>query len=506
MRIYKRNRVVRAGAVYVGAAALTVGMFACGGSSGGGKKAGKPVAGTSAEPIDPGSLVGKPGGKQGSKPTPVVVDPGAARKFEAAAAFYKLQAKAGWTRDTCSAAASKFASVASRYPKLVAARFNVGVAYQNCGMLKKAEAEYLKALKVSAHGGSLSNLGEIYFKGGKVGAARKYWEKAIQTDSKLAAARNNLSWLMLKELRRTKNRSAWKALEQKIKDQLSSVLAVQNENVQARVLYGLLYMEGSERNKDRLLLAKLLFDEAAKRAKDYPALHNARGLLYMRHKDLGRALIQFLKAVKSDPKFMEARMNVGLITLGFRKYDSAYEQFSAVLRAQPKNYDALMGLGIASRGLASAQLSDGAVQKMRQELDGGRSPEDVARSMRIPVDTVNFWSKGALPSVRKPKLLGDAEANYKKAMRVDNQRPGAYFNLGVLYKDFRANAVGDLKASQNAYRTAQKYFEDFLNKKGVRKSDRKEALDSIKDCKKIIRQLGEVMKANAAAKAAAGKK
>src|SRR5205807_1975908 len=99
-------------------------------------------------------------------------------------------------------------------------------------------------------------------------------------------------------------------------------------------------------------------------------------------------------AVEADPKFVEARMNVGLTTVNFRKYDTAKEQFSKVLELTGnKNYDAFIGLGLALRG------------------------------------------SGDFPG---------AEEQYNKAMKLDSNRGEAYYNLGVLYKDFKANKAGDL--------------------------------------------------------------
>ena len=39
--------------------------------------------------------------------------------------------------------------------------------------------------------------------------------------------------------------------------------------------------------------------------------------------------------------------------------------------------------------------------------------------------------------------LDGAEAQYKKAQQIDPQRGDAYYNMGVLYKDFRANKTND---------------------------------------------------------------
>jgi Flp pilus assembly protein TadD len=375
----------------------------------------------------------------------------ARKDYRAAVEYYKQQSEGGWTSGECSSAAEKFASVADEHSKLVEARYMAGLSYQHCNMSKQAEKEYRAALKVNkAHAPSLANLGELYFHDGNVKSARQYWESAIEADGKIVSARNNMAWLLLEELRNTANKSAWAKLEKDARDELSNALAVDNDNVRTYVLYGLVYLEGSEKNKSRLDLAKLLLDEGEKRDAKFPPLYNARGLLQMRRDNLGEALSNFQKAVELDPKFTEARMNVGNITLGFRKYDEAKVQFTEVLSLRPDDYDAHLGLGVAQRGLS--------------DLDA-------------------------------------AEASYNKAMKLDSKRGAAYFNLGVLYKDFRANSSTDLKASQAAYRKAKDYFQDFLSKSDASKSDIEEAKDNIADCDKIIKQIDDVLRQMAADKA-----
>ncbi len=373
----------------------------------------------------------------------------AVKDFAGAVEFYNEKAKEGWTHDNCKAAAGRFKDVASDHDKMVEARFNAGLAYHQCGMLDAAEKEYEAALRIHGnHAQSISNLGEIYFQRGQIDKAKAQWERAVKVEPKLIAARNNLAWLLLQRLRQTHDKSTWNAIEKEARDHLSSVLAVDNENVKAYILYGLVYMEGSERNKNRLDLASLLLDEAAKRDADNAELHNARGLLYMRKSNLGLALASFQKAVSLKPDFVEAHLNVGNITLGFRKYDTAAAEFSKVLEMQPKSYEALIGLGVAQRGLGD---------------------------------------------------LDKAEENYNAAKKVDSRAGDAYFNLAVLYKDFRANKATDLASAKTNYETARKYFREFLSKQGISKDDREEAQENIKDCEKVMKQLDDVMKAQAAA-------
>lgn len=420
---------------------LGAALAACGGA-GKAPKSGLGEGGSGDVPPPPD--VGKGGG--GGEEKKVEFSKDARKDFEAAAAFFDQNEKGGWNESACRGAAEKFASVAREH-KIVEAQYMVGRSYHACGLKVDAEAAYQAALKMNKdHAPSISNLGELYWQEGKKDGAKKYWETAVKADPKIIAARANLAMLLIEEMRATKSDDAWKKLEKQARDHLSSVLAVDNENLKAYVLYGMVYLEGRQKNKNRLDLAKLLLDEGAKINEKYAPLQHAYGLLNLYRNNLTEALSRFSNAVELDPKFVEARMNVGLITLGFRKYDVAKEHFSKVLELTGgKNYDALIGLGVAERGLS--------------DLDA-------------------------------------AEASYNKAKQLDGKRGESYFNLGVLYKDFRAAKENDLRASQTAYRTARDYFKEYLNKDG-NPDDDAEAKANIEDCDKVIKQLEDFIKASA---------
>ena len=355
---------------------------------------------------------------------------------------YQKQEKAGWTRDACESMAAEFEEVAEHHPKLIEARFNAGLSYQNCGITERAEEQYKTALKLNpGHAPSLSNLGQIYFDQENEALAKQYWEKAVSADRKIVAARNNLAWLAIREIRASGGKTL-KSQEEGVKRHLRSALAVDNDNVEAYVLLALLYMEGSDRNKSRLTLARLLLDKGAEIEDKFAPLHNARGLLELRNDNVPKALASFRRAVELDPDFVEARMNVGNIVLGFRKYAEAKEQFDAVLALRPKDYDAMIGLGYAQRGL--------------KDLDG-------------------------------------AEQSYQAAKKLDSTRPEADFNLGVLYKDFRATGTEDLREAQKAYRTAAVHFKQ-ASSKADNRSLQKEASENIKDCEKNVDSLEENIK------------
>ncbi len=374
----------------------------------------------------------------------------AKKDYAAAVEFYAQTDTGEWNAGACGSAAEKFAAVAREH-KLVEAQYMVGRSYHNCNMLSEAENAYQAALQIkSDHAPSISNLGELYYQSGKRDGAKKYWESAVKADPKIVAARANLAMLLLEDLRVTKDAAEWKKLEQEARDHLSSVLAVNNDHLKAYVLYGLVYMEGRDKNKNRLDLAKLLLDEGTKRlpeGQQFAPIEHAYGLYYLYKNNLTEALKRFESAVQIDPNFAEARQNVGLINLGFRKYDLAKEHFQAVLKLQEdRNYDALIGLGVAQRGL--------------QDLDG-------------------------------------AEASYNKAKALDAKRGEAPFNLGVLYKDFRVNKAADNKAALQAFKDAREFFKD-AQAKTLTDEDKAEAKEHITDCDKSIKVYEEALKSSTA--------
>ena len=371
----------------------------------------------------------------------VVVSADARSDFEKASAFFAEQEKGKWSQSSCMQSAENFRAVASEHKTLVDAHYMVGLSYDKCGMTKEAESAYQATLRVNPnHAQTLSNLGWMAYRAGRVDTAKQQWTRAVQAYQKVTAARVGLAQLILDELRRTTDGARFSQLDKEAANHLSSVLAVDNDNIQAYYLYAMVFMEGRKKNKNRLDLAKLLMDEGEKRNAAYAPLKNARGLLFYHRNNLGSALKLFEEAVKLDPNLVEARLNVGLTTLGFRNYPAAKEQFEKVLELDGKNYDAVIGLGIALRGLG--------------DLEG-------------------------------------AEKRYNEAKKLDGTRGDAAFNLGVLYKDFIATKQDTLEGSQKQWTTAKGHFQEFLSKANTSSDDKAEAKNNIEDCDKLVKQVND---------------
>lgn len=424
-------------------------LVACGGgakSSGLGKSGGVPPPPN----VKGGATDATAGTAADMKTQKVEFSKDAKKDYEAVLAVFVENDKKGWAESSCRSTADRFAAVAREH-KIVDAQFMVGLSFHRCNLMGDAEKAYQEASRMPGDGlkkaMALSNLGEIYYKAGKVDGAKQYWDSALKANGKLVAARINVASMLLDQMRKIDNPKdkRWQTLEEDARIHLSNALGVDSESVYAYTMYGLIYMEGWKSNKNRLDLAKLLLDEGKKRNDKFAPLHNAYGLYYLHRNALSEALASFQVAVELDPRFVEARKNVGLITLGFRKYDTAKEQFTKVLELQPKDYDAMIGLGAALRGL--------------KDLDG-------------------------------------AEAMYKKAKDLDPRRGEAYYNLGVLYKDFRATKQ-EAQASIATYRQAKSFFQDFLSKSGSKQEDQQEAKEQIALIDKTVTQTEKFLKAMA---------
>jgi tetratricopeptide (TPR) repeat protein len=357
-----------------------------------------------------------------------------------------------WNESACRGSADKFSAIARSQNDLVEAEFMAGLSFERCGLYSDAEQAYTAASHMKGDPAKIalavSSLGELYFRQGKVDGAKQYWETALKATGKLVGANIGLASLELEEMRKINNPkdASWKKLEDDAKFKLSSALGVDTDSVEAYTQFGLVFMEGWQSNKNRLELAKTMLDEGKKKNDKYAPLQNAYGLYYMHKGQLNQALQSFQAAVDADPKFVEARVNAGQITVNFRKYDVAKELFAKAAELAPKNYDAMIGLGMAQRGL--------------NDLDG-------------------------------------AEATYKKAIQIDPRQGDAYYNLGVLYKGFRATHQADIGGSIKMYQQAKSWFQQFLDKDGDA-ADKTEAKNNIADCDKVVKQLEDFQKMQAA--------
>jgi tetratricopeptide (TPR) repeat protein len=404
-----------------------------------------------AKAADPGDAAAAPQGSRKPKDD-----------FEAAVFWFQDAERTGWSSDKCGTAADKFLSAGKG--KRAEAFFNAGAAMQRCGKWGDAEKYYRKALELNPkHGPTLANLGEMAWRNGKVQEAQELFKRAADNDAnrEVTAARNNLAWMQYQQIRQTTVPATRQQLENDALHNLQGALAIDNDNVISYTVMALIYMEGADKNRNRLDLAELLITEGKKRNDRSAPLWNASGLLKMKRNNVAKALEDFRQATAIDPKMAEARMNIGQIVLSSRNYDEAETQFREVLKLRKNDYAALIGLGVALRGQATVLRSAGQMDKFQRKID-------------------------------------ESEETYRQAMDLDKNRGDAYYNLGLLYKDYRTN---DPDQSKNIvqYRKARQYFQDYLARADKADPKRDDAQGHLQDCDKYVEILTQAISSGAAA-------
>lgn len=410
---------------------------------------------------------------------------------KAMAKYLDLKSDGTLSSGECDSASSAFKKAADANPKLREARYNQGAVLMECGRDNEAMTIFQQlSTGKEAYAPAVTQLGVAAFRKNDRAEAERQFTRAIEIDQNLnsVAARNNLAQLlrdrMLSQLGEERKRTANRAIQH-----LRAVLAIDGTNIQAYAslchIYQLLgYPE----------MAKLVGDQAIRRAqeiatgsieeepggltesadtanagkakgkgkkKDEPAaagkvktskgtgytremnqqvglVYNTLALIDLQRKNVTGAISNFKAAITRDPELMEARMNLAAIALNFRDYSTAEENFRLVWKAQPANYEAVIGLGVALRGNRKAE---------------------------------------------------EAEQTYVAAQKIDSNNPKSYFNLGLLYQDYKGGQKPELQK-------AQQYFRDFISKSGSGDL-KKDAQKRIKDIDDMFVALEEAAKMQA---------
>lgn len=441
---------------------------------------------------------GRGAGGDSSDPMAVLSSKEPARKvseqeredFDKALATYQDLKKDGKLDGSeCDKAATAFERAASKNPNLREAKYNVAAVYMECGREKDAVRTYEQmANGTPPYAPAITSLGYLAWKAGRIDEAERMFNRAIELDQQInsVAARNDLSQILRDKVQKTsgdeRNRLASQAI-----NHLRRVLALDGNNIQAYATYSALYND-----MGYLEMARLVGQQAVKRAEEiatgkfeddskivedkggggkgrkgkdaeptttktsseikvagtgYTAamkgqlalVYNTLGLVDLKEKKVTTAIANFRKSIELDPGLNEARMNLAALSLNFRDYKTAEENFRAVLQSQPRNFEAAIGLGVALRG---------------------------------------------------GKKIDDAEQQYVAAQKIDPQNPQPYFNLGLLYQDYRGG-------ERTALQKAQQHYRDFLTKANASTTPPKQRRDAekrIKDIDEMFKALDEAEK------------
>lgn len=393
----------------------------------------------------------------------------------------------------CRSVASAFKGAADENPALVEARFNQGAVLAECGN----EDDAVKVWEGLKYGPAMANIGYIAWKNGDTSRAESLFVRAIEADPlHTVEARNNLAQILRDKARKAGSSEEKKQYVGQAVSNLRTVLALDSNNLQAFSTLAFIYFDmnmlemaklvGNQAIKKADEIATGKFEEEkgeeaatggeakkgkgkkgkAEKAEDEPGVkavdvreagtgvtpemkkqlavvHNTLGLVELRKKNISPAIKQFKEAVALDGGFAEARLNLAALSLNNRDYATAEENFREALKLQPKNYEAAIGLGVALRG---------------------------------------------------NKKIDDAESQYKAAQKLDSGNPSSYYNLGLLYQDYKDGQKPSLHQAQD-------YYRQFLSKASGSTPDglKKDAEKRIKDIDEIYVALDEAAKMQAEA-------
>ena len=421
--------------------------------------------------------------------------------FDKAVQDYAAAKKSGGSLSTleCHSVASAFRNAADENPTLLEARFNQGAVLLECGN----EDDAVKIWEgMNKYGPAIANLGYIAWKNGDTGKAESLFTRAVDVDPlHTVEARNNLAQILRDKARRA-SPDEKKQYVQSAVSNLRTVLAIDSNNLQAFSTLAFIYYD-----MNMLEMAKLVGNQAIKKAeeiatgkfeeekgekgagddadakgkgkgkgkkakgdkdagddepgvkavdvreagtgvtpemkKQLAIVHNTLGLVELKKKNISPAIKQFKEAVVLDGGFAEARLNLAALSLNNRDYGTAEENFREALKMQPKNYEASIGLGVALRG---------------------------------------------------NKKIDDAETQYVAAQKLDSSNPSSYYNLGLLYQDYK-------DGQKPALHKAQDYYRQFLSHTNGSTSDslKRDAEKRIKDIDEIYVALDEAAKMQAEA-------
>src|SRR3954470_9800609 len=419
--------------------------------------------------------------------------------FEKAMKRYQEARKEdGLSRSECSSVSDAFKRVADDNPGLVEARFNQGAVLYKCGRDDEA-ARIWDGLK---YGPAITNLGYIAWKNNEAGRAESLFKRAIDEDPLHSVeARNNMAQIQRDKARKASSNEEKRNYVAQAVSNLRTVLALDSNNLQAFSTLAFIYYD-----MNMLEMAKLVGNQAIKKAeeiatgkfeeekveeandkaagkagkgakgkkekaekkgdddeaakpkeigreagtgvtsdmkKQLAVVHNTLGLVELKKKNISPAIKQFKEAASLNPNFAGARMNLAALSLNNRDYNTAEENFRAAIKLQPKNFEAAIGLGVALRG---------------------------------------------------NKKIEEAEAQYNSAKGLDPSQGASYFNLGLLYQDYK-------DGQKPALQKAQDYYRQFLGHTSNSTSDslKREAEKRIKDIDEIYVALDEAAKMQAEA-------
>jgi len=175
--------------------------------------------------------------------------------------------------------------------------------------------------------------------------------------------------------------------------------------------------------------------DTLKKSPDYAPAHNALGRVYLLQaetfvSDPGRGLVshtfeeaeqEFQAALKADPQYVDAMVNLGAAYIGQQRYSDAVQQLNGALAIQPNRADLHAQLARAYVGL--------------ERFDQAREEAGVA--IQLDRKQVPAYNAAGLAAYYAGDL-GVATEMFRKAIEVDPTQHQSHTNLGLAFFQMRS--------------------------------------------------------------------
>jgi len=363
---------------------------------------------------------------------PRPIDGGAREKFDAALSSFVSHERANdWDAKACASVAAMFDdATAAQRGSYAQATYDAGLSFQRCNDDANARSHFEKAAKDDpTFDAALARIALYRFKHGESA------DVAIDTIQRAVAAGQFKNAAALVDLAAMEMARDAPVAAPGCRDDLECAklnlqraLAIDDAYLPASNQLALYYLQLAKKRAgttaasvQQLELAGLVCSQAIAKDGSYATIHNTSGLIMSELGQVNGAVTEFATAVKLDPRFFEAQMNLAAVNLSFRGFDQAQRAYTKALEMRPNDYDAHLGLALALRGQLTGGEPDYAqrVQAVEQELDA--------------------------------------------AKKSDAERPDAWFNEGILTQEFETRGADEKQALVSLGR-AEKAFQQFIEK------------------------------------------
>ena len=215
------------------------------------------------------------------------------------------------------------------------------------------------------------NMGVLQLRRGDKAGARESFNRTLAAEPKHLAAKAQLAGLDLANS--ATEATAFAILtdivekEDRYSAEARNLLAayeIKRRNWDAAIKHGRNALLGDKDNINALLNIAIAyfkqrqFDQAGLVASagleshpDAASLHNLMGLVYLQQDNSRQATESFTQALKWDPTFDDARINLGALELSYGNFESALTRFEEALKKRPDDVDLVISRAVALRGL-----------------------------------------------------------------------------------------------------------------------------------------------------------